>query len=87
MFDEFATIAGSTASVLLLPIFALQGTQVRKRTPKVPGAAGAPFGGTDSPNGGAHQPAHRALARSWQTGRNGQTHDSGAFAAGAQGNL
>lgn len=44
MFDEFATIAGSTASVLLLPIFALQGTRVRKRTPKVPGAEGAPFG-------------------------------------------
>lgn len=44
MFDEFVTLAGSTASLLLAPIFVVQGTQVRKHTPKIPGAAGAPFG-------------------------------------------
>ena len=123
MFDEFATIAGSTASVLLLPIFALQGTRVRKRTPKVPGAEGAPFGTVTAGQSAlsllflgestiegvgaatyadalvgqtaqtvAHLsqhtvPVHGVLARGWQTGRNCQTHDSGAFAAGAQGNL
>lgn len=44
MFNEFAVMAASSASVVLAPIFVLQGTQVRKRTPKIPSPSGKPFG-------------------------------------------
>lgn len=44
MLNEFAVMAASSASVVLAPIFVLQGTQVRKRTPKIPSPAGKPFG-------------------------------------------
>lgn len=40
MLYEFAVLVGSNASILLAPIFVLQGALVRKQMPKIPGAAG-----------------------------------------------
>lgn len=44
MLNELVVMVASTASVVLAPIFVLQGTQVRKRTPKIASPSGTPFG-------------------------------------------